>query len=249
MHMSEENWEEAQSDFFESFRNYDEAGSMQRIQVLKYLVLTTMLMKSDINPFDSQETKPYKNDPRISAMTDLVDAYQRDDIHAYEAVLSKNPDVLADPFIAENIDEVSRNMRTKAVLKLLAPYTRFSLQFISKHIKIAVPEVLDILSFLILNKQLDAKIDQETGTVVVASPSDVERLRALQEWSSSLRSLWQTALNGEGFRAEEGTPSGPGPIFATGFGNDSPMGMRPLNPRARRELRGKQFGGKLAGAS
>ena len=54
-----ENWKEAQSDFFESFRNYDEAGSLRRIQVLKYLVLTSMLMKSEINPFDSQETKPY----------------------------------------------------------------------------------------------------------------------------------------------------------------------------------------------
>ena len=85
-----ENWKEAQSDFFESFRNYDEAGSLQRIQVLKYLVLTTMLMGSNINPFDSQETKPYKNDPRISAMTDLVDAYQRDDIHNYEKILQNN---------------------------------------------------------------------------------------------------------------------------------------------------------------
>ncbi|CAI4211251.1 unnamed protein product [Parascedosporium putredinis] len=63
MHMSEENWDEAQKDFFESFRNYDEAGSLQRIQVLKYLLLTTMLMRSNINPFDSQETKPYKSDP------------------------------------------------------------------------------------------------------------------------------------------------------------------------------------------
>ncbi len=45
-------------DFFEAFRNYDEAGSLQRIQVLKYLVLTTMLIESDINPFDSPETKP-----------------------------------------------------------------------------------------------------------------------------------------------------------------------------------------------
>lgn len=59
MHMNESNWKEAQSDFFESFRNYDEAGSLQRIQVLKYLVLASMLMKSEINPFDSQETKPY----------------------------------------------------------------------------------------------------------------------------------------------------------------------------------------------
>lgn len=52
------NWNRASEDFFESFRNYDEAGSPQRIQVLKYLVLANMLMGSEVNPFDSQETKP-----------------------------------------------------------------------------------------------------------------------------------------------------------------------------------------------
>lgn len=31
--------------------------------MLKYLVLTSMLMKSEINPFDSQETKPYTPPP------------------------------------------------------------------------------------------------------------------------------------------------------------------------------------------
>ena len=56
---STEQWARASTDFFESFRNYDESGSPQRIQVLKYLVLANMLMGSDINPFDSQETKPY----------------------------------------------------------------------------------------------------------------------------------------------------------------------------------------------
>lgn len=53
-----EDWAKAQVDFFESFKSYDEAGSPQRIQVLKYLVLAHMLMDSTINPFDSQETKP-----------------------------------------------------------------------------------------------------------------------------------------------------------------------------------------------
>lgn len=53
-----ESWDKASTDLFESFRQYDESGSPQRIQVLKYLVLTYMLMGSDINPFDSQETKP-----------------------------------------------------------------------------------------------------------------------------------------------------------------------------------------------
>ncbi|KAF2838984.1 PCI-domain-containing protein [Patellaria atrata CBS 101060] len=204
MHMSEENWKEAQSDFFESFRNYDEAGSLQRIQVLKYLVLTTMLMGSDINPFDSQETKPYKNDPRIAAIKDLVDAYQQDDIHAYEKILASNKDLLADPFIAENIDEVTRNMRTKAVVKLVAPYTRFTLLFISKQLKISLSEVQDIVGFLIVDKKLRGKIDQQNGTVEVESDTDMDRVHAMQEWSSAVGSLWATVLDdGDGFRSEE----------------------------------------------
>ena len=199
-----ENWKEAQIDFFESFRNYDEAGSLQRIQVLKYLVLTTMLMRSDINPFDSQETKPYKNDPRISAMTNLVDAYQRDDIDQYENILQSNKDLLDDAFIAENIDEVTRNMRTKAVLKLIAPYTRFTLAFIAKKLKISASEVQDIVGFLIVDKKLKGKIDQEKGIVEVESMADVDRTQAMQQWTSAIRSLWITVLNeGDGFKTED----------------------------------------------
>jgi len=44
----------------------------RRTTCLKYLVLANMLMKSGINPFDSQEAKPYKNNPEILAMTNLV---------------------------------------------------------------------------------------------------------------------------------------------------------------------------------
>ena len=87
MWMGERQWSLASSDFFESFRNYDEAGSPQRIQVLKYLVLANMLTGSEVNPFDSQETKPYKSDPQIKAMTDLVDAYQRREVHLAEKIL------------------------------------------------------------------------------------------------------------------------------------------------------------------
>ena len=212
MHMSEENWKDAQSDFFESFKNYDEAGSMQRIQVLKYLVLTTMLMKSTINPFDSQETKPYRNNPRISAMTDLVDAYQRDDIHRYESILHDNQDLLEDPFIAENIDEVSRNMRSKAVLKLIAPYSRFTLRFVAKHIKVTESEVQDILGVLIVDKKLKAQIDQEHGTVTVGGENS-EHLQRLRDWTSAMDSLFTTVLNdGEGFKINDSQSAPAGDI-------------------------------------
>lgn len=86
-------WAKAQIDFFEAFRNYDEAGSPQRTQVLKYLVLAHMLMGSDIDPFDSQETKPYKNDRQIQAMTNLVTAYQRREVHEAEKIIRGSFDI------------------------------------------------------------------------------------------------------------------------------------------------------------
>ncbi|KAI9799307.1 MAG: hypothetical protein M1825_004800 [Sarcosagium campestre] len=227
MHMSEENWKEAQSDFFESFRNFDEAGSLQRIQVLKYLVLTTMLMKSDINPFDSPETKPYQSDPRISAMTDLVDAYQRDDILKYESILQSNKDALADPFIAENIDEVTWNMRTKAVTKLIAPYTCFTLEFVSKQLKISPREVEDILGFLIVDKQVRGHMDQENGTVKLESSCDAARVQSLQEWAAAIGSLSNTIFSdGEGFKIEEPSfqHSGGAQVTAPIYGDGSKIG-------------------------
>ncbi|CBX94786.1 similar to COP9 signalosome complex subunit 2 [Plenodomus lingam JN3] len=237
-----ENWKGAQSDFFESFKNYDEAGSLQRIQVLKYLVLATMLSGSDINPFDSQETKPYQNDPRISTMTDLVNAYQREDIHEYEKILQNNRDLLQDPFIAENIDEVTRNVRTKAVVKLVAPYTRFTLAFISKQLKISLPEVQEIVGFLIVDKRLRGKINQQNGTVEIESSTDMDRVLAMKEWTTAIECLWSTVLNeGEGFKSDEsGSQFTPGGSGGVGWSQTGP-GNKP--GRAK----GKGLSGRMAG--
>lgn len=76
MHLRNGKFDEAHTDFFEAFKNYDESGSPRRIVCLKYVVLANMLMKSDINPFDSQETKSFRNEPEIVIMTELVAAYQ-----------------------------------------------------------------------------------------------------------------------------------------------------------------------------
>ena len=90
MHLREESWQSAYEDFFEAFKNYDESGSPQRINCLKMLVLANMLSKSKVNPFDAQESKPYKENPEIKAMTDLVRAYQSNDIKDFERILRTN---------------------------------------------------------------------------------------------------------------------------------------------------------------
>ena len=73
-----------------------------------------MLMNSEVNPFDSQEAKPYKGDPEVVAMTDLVAAYQRNDIAEFERILRGNrATIMDDAFIRNYIEDLLRNIRTQ----------------------------------------------------------------------------------------------------------------------------------------
>ncbi len=70
---------------------------MRRIQCLKYLVLANMLMESSVDPFDAQEAKPYKSDGEVLAMTNLVNAYQENNIKEFEKILRTNKSVVPTP--------------------------------------------------------------------------------------------------------------------------------------------------------
>ncbi|KAJ3295368.1 COP9 signalosome complex subunit 2 [Borealophlyctis nickersoniae] len=197
MHMNEKQWDAAQTDFFEAFKNYDEAGSAQRIACLKYLVLANMLMESQINPFDSQETKPYKNDSQIVAMTNLVSAFQRKEIHEFEKILKENHNtIMADPFIRTYIDDVLKNIRTQVLIKLIKPYTRIEVPFLTKELNVDVKEVEDLLVGLILDGKVDGKIDQVNQRLELHSHSmDTLHYKALDKWSTNAGNLVKSCIN------------------------------------------------------
>ncbi|RKP10241.1 PCI domain-containing protein [Thamnocephalis sphaerospora] len=197
MHMTEQEWEKAQTDFFESFKNYDEAGSKQRIQVLKYLVLASMLTESQINPFDSQETKPYKSDPQIQAMTDLVNAYQHKEIHEFERILSKNKEsIMGDPFIEEYIADVLRTIRTQVLLELIRPYTRIDIGSIAQQLNITSNEVEELLIGLVLDGKIDGRIDQVSQRLELKrNDTDREKYAVMAKWAESLGALQLGAFN------------------------------------------------------
>ncbi|KAH9837299.1 PCI-domain-containing protein [Rhodofomes roseus] len=206
MWMGERQWNRASEDFFESFKNYDEAGSPQRIQVLKYLVLANMLTGSEVNPFDSQETKPYKNDPQIKAMTDLVDAYQRREVHTAEKILRDNRTTMDDPFIQSYIGELLRSLRTQYLIDLIKPYTRLELSFLAKQLNVDNNEVEDLLIGLILEGKVEGKIDQVSMRLELSTKQSLEKRRydALDKWTGALESV-QNAIIGKAQSGNRGT--------------------------------------------
>ncbi|CCM03772.1 uncharacterized protein FIBRA_05919 [Fibroporia radiculosa] len=220
MWMGERQWNRASEDFFESFRNYDEAGSAQRIQVLKYLVLANMLTGSEVNPFDSQETKPYKNDPQIKAMTDLVDAYQRREVHAAEKILRDNrATIMDDSFIRSYIGELLRSLRTQYLIDLIKPYTRLELSFLAKQLNVDKEEVEDLLIDLILEGKVEGKIDQVAMRLELNTKQSLERKRytALEKWTGTLESIHASVIgkNQSGSRATDASFNFSDPFTST----------------------------------
>ncbi|KAF8899159.1 PCI domain-containing protein [Infundibulicybe gibba] len=219
MWMGERQWNRASEDFFESFRNYDEAGSPQRIQVLKYLVLANMLTGSEVNPFDSQETKPYKSDPQIKAMTDLVDAYQRREVHSAEKILRDNRStIMDDSFIRAYIGELLRSLRTQYLIDLIKPYTRLELSFLARQLNVEIGEVEELLIGLILEGTVEGRIDQVGMRLELDRKQSLEKKRysALQKWTETLEIVHGTVLGKTGSAGRGGEP----PLLSESMGRE-----------------------------
>jgi len=192
MYMSERNWPSAATDFFESFKNYDEAGQPRRVQSLKYLVLANMLMESNVNPFDSQEARPFKNDPEVVAVTSLVAAYQRYDLPAFEDLLEKNKkQITEDAFVREYVQDLLKNIRTQVLVRVIKPYTRVKISFIASELNVPEKEVEALLVSLILDRGINARVDQTANVVEIdrADPESAanDAYQGLEGWANAIQ--------------------------------------------------------------
>jgi COP9 signalosome complex subunit 2 len=125
-------WNSAFRSFYDAFHSYDEAGQIRRLLCLKYTALANMMMLSNINPFESPETRPYKEVPEIAPMVALVTAYQQRDIDGFFRMLETQRAQIFDEFMAEFIPQLVVNIRTQLLIKMLQPYTTVRIPFLAQ---------------------------------------------------------------------------------------------------------------------
>lgn len=159
-------------------------------------------------------------------MNNLVNAYESNDIKTFEKILKDNKKtILDDPFMRDYIDDLLKNIRTQVLIKLLAPYTKIRIPFISHELNIPPKEVEDLMVGLILDTKIRGRIDQvgqllelETSKYVrrlIASPlsgyictvliyclfllthrsNTYWKYRSVDRWASQLGTLQGTLLN------------------------------------------------------
>lgn len=199
MHLRAGEYDKAYTDFFEAFKNYDESGNPRRTACLKYLILTSMLMKSAINPFDSQEVKPYKNDPEIQAMTNLITPYQNNNMKQFEKIFQENKNLLmSDPFIGEHISELLKNVRIQVLLILIKSYRKIKLSFISQELNITDEDSENLIVSCILDGLIHGRIDQINQLLIINSEqsSKDKQYEAIANLAFQIDKINQTITTG-----------------------------------------------------
>jgi COP9 signalosome complex subunit 2 len=96
LYMAEGQWMEAYNELFEAFRAYQQAGNSRAKACLKYVVLSSMLALSDINPFNAREAKVYADDIEILAMSELRLSLEANDLRRFEKTIKDKRNRIAD---------------------------------------------------------------------------------------------------------------------------------------------------------
>lgn len=196
MYMNRKDWERALTEQFEAFKSYQEVGNSRAKALLKYVVLTSILAGSDINPFHSQEAKVYKDDPEIVAMMNLRLAYEANDINTVHRILEDPKlNVRGDSYMAQSLNDLYRTTRLAALRAKISPYKSVTIEFLARQLRINKEEVVNLLVQLIMDGSITAQLDEINGTVEVQDAGVAnKREQAYKKWLRSLSSLQSTVL-------------------------------------------------------
>lgn len=103
---------------------------------------------------------------------------------------------MGDAYIKMYIEDLLKNIRTQVLLKVITPYTRIRIPFISRELNISDVEVESLLISLILDGQIDGHIDQiEQLLLLTDKAEDVKKYTAVDKWCTQLSALQQTVIN------------------------------------------------------
>lgn len=189
-------YDEAYATLFDAFKYYQDIGSDLRIPCLKYMLFANMLKevskKEDkINPFDSKEVANMRNHASIEPISQLLDAYERNNIRAFERLLRENAkDIMEDEFLKQFVHQLLTKVRIAKILEMVKPYSRINTQFLATQLTIDREEVEELLVHLILESEIEGTIDQIKHVLELTSRADsAQRYRAIEKWSNQLNGV------------------------------------------------------------
>lgn len=162
----EKDFKTAYSYFYEAFEGFDSVESPKALTALKYMLLSKIMIN---NPEDVQQIVSGKlaikyAGPDIEAMKAVAQASHKRSLADFQQVVKQYKHELEDDVIVRaHLGTLYENMLEQNLCRIIEPYSRVQVDYISKIIKLPMVQVEKKLSQMILDAKFHGILDQGEG--------------------------------------------------------------------------------------
>ncbi|EGW35511.1 uncharacterized protein SPAPADRAFT_132292 [Spathaspora passalidarum NRRL Y-27907] len=170
LNAEDKDYKTAFSYFYESFEGFNSQEDPRSIVVLKYMLLTKIMLNlvDDVNNIlNNKNVIKYKSRD-IDAMKAIALAYSNRSLKEFEtSLLTYTDELKSDPIIKNHFNALYDNLLEQNLLKIIESYSCVELSHISKTIGLNLQQVEGKLSQMILDKVFYGVLDQGNGWLIV----------------------------------------------------------------------------------
>lgn len=154
------NYHRANIEFYKSFQNYDEAGSTMKYKLLKYYALCSLLIESELDPFQSQETQIIsKSSNQFDKLKLFIKYYNDLNLENFENLVSSSSSLSNRKIDEDDVDnddnnddiykvaiqEILYNLKSKILLNYIKAYSAIKFKFLRGKLKVDENQLRSIL--------------------------------------------------------------------------------------------------------
>ncbi|CAH1404397.1 unnamed protein product [Nezara viridula] len=197
----EQDFKTAYSYFYEAFEGYDSVESPKALVALKYMLLSKIMLNTpeDVQQLVSGKLALKHAGKDIDAMKSVAQASHKRSLADFQLTLKNyKKELEEDPIVRAHLGTLYDNMLEQNLCRIIEPYSRAQVDFISKSIKLPLPQVEKKLSQMILDKKFNGILDQGEGVLIVFEDAIVEKtyemaLEVINSMGKVVDTLYQKA--------------------------------------------------------
>ncbi|MCL4121573.1 UNVERIFIED_CONTAM: hypothetical protein GTU68_063666 [Idotea baltica] len=174
LHAAEErDFKTAFSYFYEAFEGYDSIDNPRALTSLKYMLLSKIMLKTpeDVHNIVSGKLALRYSGSHVDAIKSIASASSKRSLASFKATLTKYKEELeGDMIVKAHLSTLYDNMLEQNLCRIIEPYSRVEVSYISDTIGLTQDVVERKLSQMILDSKLTGILDQGAGVLIVWDP-------------------------------------------------------------------------------
>merc|ERR1712141_338306 len=171
LHASEErDFKTAFSYFYEAFEQYDSVEDKNALIALKYMLMAKIMLNTpeEVQHIVSGKLALKYQGSEIEAMKEVAQASKNRSLAEFQSAVKKYAKQLEqDRIVAKHLDTLYQTMLEQNLCRIIEPYSRVQVKYVSEKINLPEAEVEKKLSLMILDQKFQGILDQETRVLKV----------------------------------------------------------------------------------